>query len=251
MFHFMAMAKSGRHPPLRGTWRLVIPVIRDMLRSVKGKLVLPIALMLVFALTRIPGVFPEGFENFSAAYALAFCAGVYFTGAMAWWLPLGVLLLTDIGLNCYYYFHLHLDVWSLPVLKSQLFNYAAFGVLILLGRRFKPQSSFLGLLGGGILGALLFYVITNTVSWLFNPFSNVEYSKTWLGWLTALIKGTAGWPPTWVFFRNTLLSGGLFTALFVGAAKLSEAAESPLEKEAGATAEAEPDAEEVPEEAQA
>ena len=70
------------------------------------------------------------------------------------WLPLGVLLLTDIGLNCYYYFHLHLDVVS-PVLKSQLFNYAAFGVLILLGRRFKPQSSFWAC-GRGISGRCCF-----------------------------------------------------------------------------------------------
>lgn len=219
-----------------------------MLRLVKGKLALPIALMLVFALTRIPGVFPEGFENFSAAYAIAFCAGVYFTGAMAWWLPLGTLLLTDIGLNCYYYYCLDINVWELPVLKYQLFNYAAFAVLILLGRRFKPQASFLALLGGGILGALLFYLITNTASWLFNPFGNPEYSKTLLGWLTALIKGTAGWPPTWEFFRNTLMSGGLFTALFVSAVKLSEVAESPAEKEAGARAE-EPEGEDAPEEA--
>ena len=56
-----------------------------MLSSMKGKLVMPLALMLVFALSRIPGMLPQ---NFSAAYALAFCAGVYFAGRLAWWLPL-------------------------------------------------------------------------------------------------------------------------------------------------------------------
>lgn len=213
---------------------------------VKGKLALPLALMVVFALSRIPGMMPE---NFSAAYALAFCAGVYFSGRLAWWLPLGTLLVTDIGLNVYYYC-LGWDVWDLPVLKYQLINYAAFVALIWLGRKFKPQSSFAALVGGGLLGALLFYFITNTASWLFNPFGNPEYSKNFLGWLTALTKGTAGWPETWQFFRNTLLSGGLFSALFVGAMKLSEAAESPQEKEAGAESE-EPKGEEAPEEAKA
>ncbi|MCU0783044.1 MAG: hypothetical protein MUF81_03165 [Verrucomicrobia bacterium] len=70
-----------------------------MIQVVKGKW-LPIALMLVFALSRIPGMLPQ---NFSAAYAMAFCGGVYFSGAMAWWLPMGALLGTDILLNVFYY----------------------------------------------------------------------------------------------------------------------------------------------------
>ena len=133
------------------------------------------------------------------------------------------------------------------MLKYQLFNYAAFIVIIWLGRRFKPQASFLALLGGGVLGALLFYLITNTASWFFNPFGNPEYTKTFPGWVTALTKGTGGWPQTWEFFRNTLLSGGLFTGLFVGAVKLTSA-ESPQDKEAGVRepdSEAEPEAEEA------
>ncbi|MGH7973209.1 MAG: DUF6580 family putative transport protein [Limisphaerales bacterium] len=220
-----------------------------MLDPVKGKLGLPLALMVVFALSRIPGMLPQ---NFSAAYALAFCAGVYFTGRWAWWLPLGTLLLTDIGLNLYYRFYLGWHVFEFSVLKYQLFNYISYVVLIWLGRRFKPNSSFLGLLGGGILGALLFYLITNTASWFFNPFGNAEYTKTLVGWLTALIKGTAGWPQTWEFFRNTLLSGGLFTGLFVGAMKLTAPSESKQEKEAPQAPEEEPeDAEPAPEEAKA
>ena len=202
--------------------------------------------MLVFALSRIPGMLPQ---NFSAAYALAFCAGVFFRGRMAWWFPLTILLVTDLGLNLYYWLCLGYPVWELPVLKYQLVNYVAYAVIIWLGRRFKPESSFLALLGGGILGAILFYFITNTASWLFNPFQNPEYTKNFTGWLTALIKGTHGWPQTWEFFRNTLLSGGLFTGLFVGAMKLT--AESPAEKVAGAKPDEEPEHEAEPEEAKA
>src|ERR1051325_4531836 len=208
--------------------RLVILLRRTMLRVVKNK-VLPIALMVVFALSRIPGMLPQ---NFSAAYALAFCAGVYFTGRTAWWLPLGTLLVTDIALNCYYQ-SLGYDVWTPRKIIYLVCNYGAYAALIWLGRRFKPQAHFLTLLGGGVLGALLFYLITNTASWFFNPFGNPEYTKTLLGWITALTKGTSGWPQTWEFFRNTLLSGGLFTGLFVGAMKLTAEAESPAEKEAG------------------
>lgn len=176
-------------------------------------------MLVAFAITRVPGMLPQ---NFSAVYALVFCAGVYFAGRMAWWLPLVTILITDIGLNLYYWLDLGWDVWTLRNLAHLAFNYVAYLALIWLGRRFKPQSSFVALLGGGIVGAFLFYVITNTAAWLFNPFGNPEYTKTFMGWLIALTKGTGGWPQTWEFFRNTLLSGGLFTGLFVGAMKLSE-----------------------------
>jgi hypothetical protein len=71
------------------------------------------------------------------------------------------------------------------------------------------------------------------------------YAKTLAGWIQALTTGRPGYPPTWEFFRGTLLSGGIFTGLFVGATKLSEALdEAPVEEEeeeSGAqTAEAEP-----------
>jgi hypothetical protein len=210
---------------------------------------LPVLFIAVFALSRIPGLMPA---NFSAAYAFAFCAGVYFSKRLAWWLPLGVMLATDIGLNFYYQHHdPDHNVWDSRNLANLAFNYAAYAVLIFLGRRFKPQSSFVALLGGGILGAILFYLITNTASWFFNPFNNPEYTKTLAGWILALTKGTGGYPSTWEFFRNTLLSGGLFTALFAGAAKLTAPAESPADKTAGARDDEESEAEEKPEEAKA
>jgi len=206
-----------------------------------------VLLMVTLAISRIPGLLPT---NFSAVYAFVFCAGVLMPGSMAWWLPLGTLLLSDILLN-FYYESLGHDVWRASTIIYQLFNYIAYAALILFGKRFKATASFFGLLGGGILGALLFYLITNTASWLFNPFNNPEYTKTFLGWLTALIKGTNGWPQTWEFFRNTLMSSALFTSLFVAAAKFTPA-ESPADKEAGVREpeeEAEPQAE--PEEAAA
>jgi hypothetical protein len=235
------ISHSSFHPA--SSTPLVNPWGKRILSFVKGKLALPLALMVVFALSRIPGMLPQ---NFSAAYALAFCAGVYFSGRMAWWLPLGTLLLTDIALDIYY-LGLGWDVFK--TLRDQAFNYIAYAFLIWFGRRFKPRTSFVGLLGGGILGALVFYIVTNTASWFFNPFGNPEYTRNLTGLLIALTKGTGGWPQTWEFFRNTLMSGGLFTGLFVGAMKLNEAAESAQEKEPAEAPAGEDDKEPAAEEA--
>ncbi len=183
----------------------------------KWQSLLPYALMLVFALTRWPGMLPE---NFSAAYGLAFCAGVYFTRRMAWWLPLTALFVTDLALNGFYY--------HVPLIGTYMLGtYAAYAVLIWLGRNFTPKASWLVLLGGGLAGALIFYFVTNTLSWLTDPL----YPKNLAGWIQALTVGTPNWPHTWEFFRNTLTSGGLFTGLFAGAMKLGEAAEAETEEE--------------------
>jgi Family of unknown function (DUF6580) len=200
---------------------------------------LPVLLMAAFAATRWPGLLPQ---NFSAAYALVFCAGVYLPRRLAWWLPLATMALTDLLLNLYYYVYLRIDAFK----ATQLINYAIYALVIWLGTRFKPKASFIRLLSGGLLGAILFYLISNTAAWFFNPFGNPEYTKTFIGWLTALTRGTAGYAQTWEFFLNTLFSGGLFTGLFVGAMKLTATSESAREKEAPEAEEKE-SAEPVPE----
>ncbi|SPE59474.1 conserved membrane hypothetical protein [Verrucomicrobia bacterium] len=195
---------------------------------------LPWIFMAVAALSRWPGLFPP---NFSAFYGLAFCAGVFFPARLKWWLPLGTLLVTDVALD------LHYHSFSL----TQLFNYVGYAGLIWFGGRFKPRWPLVRLLAGGLLGAIAFYLITNTAAWLFNPFHNPEYTRTLAGWITALTSGTHGYPTTIEFFRNTLTSGGLFTGLFAGAAKLTAAAESAKEKEPAAQEEEEPKDEPAPE----
>ena len=202
--------------------------------SQKWSKCLPYLFMAVAALSRWPNLFPP---NFSAFYGLAFCAGAFFPRGAKWWLPLGTLVFTDLALNLYYLVRLHTNAFTL----WHLVNYAAFGGIIWFGARFSRRSSFLGLLSGGILGAICFYLITNTAAWLANP----EYPKDLTGWLIALTKGTNGYPTTLEFFRNTLLSGGLFTGLFAGAMKLSEAPEPAEEKEP--EEEEEPEGQEQPE----
>jgi hypothetical protein len=201
----------------------------------------PLLLLALFAVSRWPGLLPP---NFSAAYALAFCAGVYLPGRLAWWLPMSVLLVTDVLLN--YHYDAPLLSWYMAL------NYAAYAALIGMGQRFSGTRSWLKLLGGGLLGAILFYLITNTAAW-FNPapgpFPQEPYPKTILGWIQALTIGSPPWPPTWTFFRNTLMSGGLFTGLFVAAMKFVESSRPAEEEEADEEDEQAPETE--PEKAEA
>jgi hypothetical protein len=185
--------------------------------------------MIVFAITRWPGLMPP---NFSAAYALVFCAGVYFRNRLGWWVPLIIMALTDIALNFYYLS----KGWN-GFQIYQLMNYAAYAAIFWLGRKFQPRASFLSLVCGGLASAVLFYLITNTAAWFFNPFGNTDYKHTWDSWLIAMTLGTGNWPDTWQFFRNTLFSSGLFTALFAAAMKYSEHLESAAEKRVAETTE--------------
>jgi hypothetical protein len=208
-------------------WLLECARAWDIMWPVK-KLALPLLLLVIFALTRWPGLMPE---NFSAVYAIAFCAALYLPGRWGWLIPLGVFFLTDLLLNLYYSFTLGINAFS-PLLLA---NYIAYAAIILLGKKFTARASWLAMVGGGFLAAILFYLITNTVSWMHLP----AYPKNLAGWIQALTVGTPGFPHTWEFFRNTLLSGGLFTALFTGAMKLTERSEEKVE-------EAEPVVEEEP-----
>lgn len=193
----------------------------------KWKIVLPALLMVVVAISMWPGMSTplakslglfDG-QGFSTAYALAFCAGVYFPKRLRWTLTLGTFLIVNILTNQFYY-------GVSPFNRYLWLKIAAFSVLIWLGTHYSAKNSWFKLLRGGLLGAVFFYIITNTASWLWDP----AYRKDILGWLQALTIGTPGYPPTIQFLLNSLLSGGLFTGLFAGAMKLT-AADEQTEKE--------------------
>lgn len=201
---------------------------------------LPLIFLGLIAVSRWPGLLPP---NFSAVYALLFCAGALFPPRRGLVAPLAVLVATDIALNLYYQFAKGWPVWSGVSLVALAFNYAGYVALFFAGRGIRPwaerarramgslggASRWLVLTLGGFGSALLFYVITNTASWLFNPFQNPEYTRNLAGWITALTLGTKNLPQTWEFFRNTFLSSGLFAGLFAGAWEMTSS-ESPADK---------------------
>ncbi|HEX3716361.1 MAG TPA: DUF6580 family putative transport protein [Verrucomicrobiae bacterium] len=187
----------------------------------KKNILLPVLLIVVFALSRWPGLMPP---NFSAAYAIVFCAGLYLPGGLGWIVPLVTMLVTDLLLDLVFYRGVGFS-WG-GFIAGQGPNYIAYAGLIWLGKSLGAKRPWWALVGGGILGSILFYLVTNTTSWL-----TLNYEKTLAGWIRALTTGFPEHPPTWEFFRNTLISGGLFTGLFVGAMKLTAESETEEEKE--------------------
>jgi hypothetical protein len=208
--------------------------------DVKKQIVLPMILMLVFAASRWPGLLPA---NWAAAYAIMFCAGLYFPSRLAWTAPFATLLVSDILISLFAYPSMGMKAMDYIWMMAP--NYIAYAAILLLGRFFKARQSWLKLTCGGLLGALIFYLVTNTAAWM-----TLSYPKNLMGWIQALTTGLPGFPPTIEFLRSTLLSGGLFTGLFVGAVKLLEASESAEEKREPAK-EAESEEEPEPEESKA
>ena len=164
--------------------------------------------MLIFAASRWPGMLPQ---NFSAAHALLFCAAFWLPGWIGWVLPMATIIVTDVLLNLFFY--------AEPVMVPELIsNWMILGLFIVLAKWLARRRSYTRVFLGTLLGALLFYLVSNTVSWLVNP----AYAKTIAGWVQALTVGLPGLPPTWMFGLNSLLGTGLFTGLFAGAMKWSE-----------------------------
>ena len=165
--------------------------------------------MLIFAVSRWPGMLPQ---NFSAAHALLFCAAFWLPGWMGWVLPLATIIVTDILLNVFAY--------DVTVLDPRLVtNWMILALFVVLAKWLARRRSYGRVFLGTLFGALLFYLVSNSVSWMVNP----AYAKTIAGWVQALTVGLPGFPPTWMFGLKTLLGSGLFTGLFAGAMKLSEA----------------------------
>jgi hypothetical protein len=176
---------------------------------VPRKIWLPLLLMLIFAVSRWPGMLPQ---NFSAAHALLFCAAFWLPGWIGWVLPLATIIVTDILLNVFAY-----DVTVLDL--RQVTNWMILALFVVLAKWLARRRSYGRVFLGTLFGALLFYLVSNSVSWMVNP----AYTKTIAGWVQALTVGLPGFPPTWVFGLKSLLGTGLFTGLFAGAMKLSEA----------------------------
>jgi hypothetical protein len=184
---------------------------------VERKTWLPLVLILVFATSRWPGMLPQ---NFSAAHALLFCAAFWLPGWMGWVLPLATIIVTDIMLNIFHY--------NMPVMVPELVvNWMILGLFVVLAKWLARHRSYGRVFLGTLIGALLFYLVSNTVSWLVNP----AYAKTIAGWIQALTVGLPGFPPTWVFGLKSLLGTGLFTGIFAGAMKWSEALDAEPEPE--------------------
>jgi hypothetical protein len=168
------------------------------------------ALILILAVTfyRVCYAFvgsPAAWANFSPLAAILLCSAAYLPRRFILLIGLGPLLVADLILNLHYH---------QPLIDTGMFSrYFCFALILLLGALVRQQHShkLLFLFASTLVGSALFYLMTNTSTWI----STASYAKTLPGWWQALTTGEPGFPPTLLFFRNTLLSDLFFTALFV------------------------------------
>jgi len=142
-------------------------------------------------------------ENFAPVAAVALCGGIYLPRRLAFVVPLGALFVSDVFLNWHFGYAL--------VSGEMISRYVALAASVGLGITLRARPRLATVLPASILGSFIFYIVTNTSSWLTWP----GYSRTFAGWLQALTTGLPGYAPTWMFFRSTLVSDLLFSALFV------------------------------------
>jgi hypothetical protein len=155
-------------------------------------------------------------SNFVPLAAIALCSAAYFPKKYKFSVPLLTLLISDAVINFRY---------GAPLLDSQIVvRYVALAVVGCAGLLLQNRTSLKTLLPASIVGSTFFYVITNAFSWLSDP----GYAKNLAGLIQALTTGLPSYSatPSWMFFRNSLISDLLFTLLFVLSINLGQSAEN-------------------------
>src|SRR6266567_2779212 len=143
-------------------------------------------------------------SNFAPLAAIALCGAAYFPARFKFTVPLGALFISDLFLNYYY---------AATLVEPHIVGrYLALALVGLIGLGLKNRASLKTLLPASLVGSTIFYLITNTFSWLSDP----GYVKNFAGLIQALTVGLPEYSttPTWMFFRNSLLSDLFFTLLF-------------------------------------
>jgi len=165
--------------------------------SEKGEIIeFSIALLLILvgvSLRLLPHL-----PNFTPIAAIALFGGVYFSKKIALTTPLLAMLISDIFLGFYR-----------PILM--VFVYGSFLLCSVLGFWLKRHKNCYTICGSSILGAVLFFLITNLAVWGFTPW----YPKTFSGLIQCYLMALP-------FFKNTLLGNLFYVSCFFGAYEIVE-----------------------------
>ncbi len=175
-------------------------------------LVLALALLLVAAFFRVARLEAlPALPNFAPIMAIALCGALLLPGWMALVVPFTALLVSDLLLN----FHYGVAAFG----TGELVRYAVYALGIGAGLALRNRNAATPAIFATVAGSsLLFYLVTNTAAWL----GNAAYPQNLGGLVQSLTVGLPGFPPTWVFFRNSLVSDLLFTGLILGAVALTK-----------------------------
>jgi hypothetical protein len=163
-------------------------------------LIVAVAVFRLLRATLLPGL-----PNFSPLMAAAFCGGLFLPGALAWILPLAVIAVSDFALSV---------ALSYPFFDSgQIAGWLCLLAAVGAGRwAARWEGLGLGAFAALIVAnAFVFYLVTNAVCWAMEP----AYPSGFAGLIQSLTTGLPGYPPSWVFFRNSLASDLLFAGLIL------------------------------------
>lgn len=143
-----------------------------------------ILILLGFAVRLLPNV-----PNFAPVAAIALFAGAYLDRKVALWVPLGIMVVTDMIIGMH-------DVI--------FFTWGAFLLIGLIGMFIKGKVTFPNVFGMSVFSALLFFAVSNFGVWL------LWYPKDPAGFLNCYLMAIP-------FFRATIVSNVVFSLALFGA----------------------------------
>jgi hypothetical protein len=124
--------------------------------------------------------------NFTPVLSMAFLGGMYLRGRQAVFVPLALMVMSDLIIGLY------------PLVYV---TWGSIALISLFGLWLKERKSFVTVFAGGILSAVIFFIITNFSSWL------TLYPHTMDGFRQCYILAIP-------FFRSTLVSSVAYNLVF-------------------------------------
>ena len=130
-------------------------------------------------------------ENFAAVGAVALFSGTYLNKKYALWLPLVIMVISDLIIG----FH-----------NLIFFTWGSFILMGCIGLWIRKYKNVPNVVFGTITGSLAFFFITNFAVWAFTPF----YAKTVQGLTQCFVMALP-------FFRNSILGDVFYVGVLFGA----------------------------------
>ena len=126
--------------------------------------------------------------NLAPVGAIALFAGAILPRKLAWWLPLGIMVISDLILGMY---------------SGILFTWAGFLLVTLFGTTLRGQSNWLRVPFGALGASVIFFIVSNFGVWL----QGNMYALNWSGFVLCYEMALP-------FFRNTFIGDLMYSAIF-------------------------------------
>jgi hypothetical protein len=154
-----------------------------------------IAITLLLTLGVATRFFPHP-ANFTAVGALALFGGLYLPKKWAVVAPMTVMLVSDLFIGFY--------AWQV-----MLSVYSGFAIIGLIGLKVRQNKKISTVLGGTLLGSIIFFLLTNLAVWAFGTMYAHNFSGLMQSYYLAL-----------PFFKNSLLADLTYVGILVGGYEL-------------------------------